>query len=70
MKKPYKTLTKELVANMEPETYNAIRNAYYRTAEGINMLSETSAALGTEEQEALKSLQAAIAKLKNLGILF
>jgi len=61
-------LTKDQISRISNEEYNSLRDAYYKTAEGIASLANHYALLGTEEQKAMIELQSALSKLSGLGV--
>lgn len=60
-------MTREALHALPAEALTEIRDAYYKTGEGILSLADRASHLGLQEQEAIAQLKAAFEALNHLG---
>lgn len=61
-------MTREALHALPADTLTQIRDAYYKTGEGILSLADSASHLGPQEQEAIRNLRRAFEALDHLGI--
>ena len=61
-------MTREAIHALPAEALTEIRDAYYKTGEGILSLADSVRHLGPQEQEAIRNLRRAFEALDHLGI--
>ncbi len=60
-------MTREALHALPAEALIEIRDAYYKTGEGILSLVDSASHLGPQEQEAIRNLSRAFEALNHLG---
>jgi hypothetical protein len=60
-------MTSEALHALSAETLTEIRDAYYKTGEGILSLADNASHLGPQEQKAIAQLKTAFEALNHLG---
>ena len=60
-------MTREALHALPAEALTEIRDAYYKTGEGILSLADSASHLGPQEQKAIAQLKAALEALNHLG---
>jgi hypothetical protein len=61
-------MTKSELHALPADALSEIRDAYYKTGEGILGLADSASHLGPQEQEAIRHLRRAFEALNHLGI--
>lgn len=67
MSKKLKKLKYKDISALDPGEYDQLRDGYYKTVEGIDLLMRQYRHFNEHEQEAFRDLQKAMLKLDHLG---